>query len=117
MNSASGKATENGMPATGAALRLVLVYAVFAGLWILLSDKAVAWLFREPDQIIRVSIFKGWLFVLITSLLLYGLVRRLLAQAQALALREQEAQNEYLRSQQLLVSIVDSSTDAIFAKD
>lgn len=35
------------------------------------------WIVREPEQIVLVSTFKGWLFVAVTSLLLYGLMRRL----------------------------------------
>src|SRR3990167_7065088 len=110
-------AAPKGMPAAAAALRLVLIYAAFAALWILLSDKALEWLFSDPAQIIRISLFKGWLFVAVTSLLLYGLVRRLLGQALELSLREQAAHDEYVRSQQLLAAIVDGSTDSIFAKD
>jgi PAS domain S-box-containing protein len=102
---------------TGAALRLALIYASFAGLWIVLSDKAVAWLFPDPDRIFVASTLKGWLFVAVTSLLLYGLVRRLLQQALEWSRREQEARVEGLRNQQLLAAIVDASTDAIFAKD
>ena len=102
---------------TGAALRLVLIYAIFAGLWIVLSDKAVAWLFQDPNRILLASTLKGWLFVAVTSMLLYGLVRGLLQQALDWSRREQEAREEGLRSQQLLASIVEASTDAIFAKD
>ena len=102
---------------TGAALRLALIYASFAGLWIVLSDKAVAWLFPDPDRLFVASTLKGWLFVAVTSLLLYGLVRRLLQQALEWSRREQEARVEGLRNQQLLAAIVDASTDAIFAKD
>lgn len=58
--------------------RVVLCYASFAGLWILLSDKAVEWLFRDPVLITLASTLKGWFFVAITSLLLYGLMRGLL---------------------------------------
>lgn len=58
------------------ALRVVLIYAAFAALWILLSDRLVAALFSEPSHILLVSMLKGWLFVAITSLLLYGLIRR-----------------------------------------
>lgn len=58
-------------------LVVVLVYAGFAALWILLSDKAVEWLFSEPAQIILASTVKGGLFVAVTSLLLYGLMRRM----------------------------------------
>ena len=62
----------------GAALRIVLVYAAFACLWILLSDKVVAWLIADPETMTLVSTVKGWLFVAVTSLLLFGLIRRLL---------------------------------------
>ncbi len=57
--------------------RIVLTYAVFASLWILLSDKVVAWLFNDPSLITLAATLKGWLFVGITSLLLYRLLRRL----------------------------------------
>ncbi|MDP3482305.1 MAG: DUF4118 domain-containing protein, partial [Sulfuricella sp.] len=60
-------------------LTIVLGYAVFAALWILLSDKVVEWLFDDPAWIILASTLKGWLFVGVTSLLLYGLLRRLVA--------------------------------------
>ena len=59
-------------------LTVVLIYAVFAGLWILLSDKLVQMLFSDPDQIILASLIKGWLFVAVTSVLLYGTIHRLM---------------------------------------
>ncbi len=60
-------------------LMVVLIYAAFAGLWILLSDQAVAWLFSDPSQHLLASTLKGLLFVAVTSLLLYGLLRRVCA--------------------------------------
>ncbi len=57
-------------------LAIVLIYAIFAGLWILLSDKLVQFLFSSPEQIILASMLKGWLFVGVSSLLLYNLMRR-----------------------------------------
>ena len=62
-----------------AVLGVVLPYATFASLWILLSDKLVAWLVESPIQAILFSTLKGWFFVGVTSLLLYGLVSRLSA--------------------------------------
>ncbi|MBS1228414.1 MAG: luxQ [Proteobacteria bacterium] len=100
-----------------AALRVVLVYAAFAGLWILLSDHLLALLLHDPQTIALVSTVKGWLFVAVTSLLLYGLIKRLAAQVAATSTRELAAQNERIRTQQLLDVIADSSPDAIFAKD
>ncbi|MGB5063958.1 MAG: PAS domain S-box protein, partial [Candidatus Competibacter sp.] len=58
------------------AFRVVLIYAVFAALWILFSDKAMEWWLDAPSQITLVGTAKGWLFIAVTSLLLYGLLLR-----------------------------------------
>lgn len=55
---------------------VVLPYAVLASLWILFSDLCVEFLFRESHLIAQVSMMKGWLFVALTSMFLYGLVKR-----------------------------------------
>ena len=110
--------TVNDMQATGAiALRIVLAYAVFAGLWILVGDNALGSLFTDPTQIVIASTIKGWLFVAVTSLLLFGFIRRRLDQAMKASQREIEAQTDKARALQLLAMIADNSTDAIFAKD
>ncbi|MEW5789081.1 MAG: PAS domain S-box protein [Pseudomonadota bacterium] len=59
------------------ALGIALTYALFAGLWIVLSDMAVEWLAPSEIPIALLNIVKGWLFVVITALLLYGLLARL----------------------------------------
>jgi PAS domain S-box-containing protein len=110
--------TRDGIQSAGAgALRIVLAYAVFAGLWILLSDEAMGWLFNDPSQLVLASTMKGWLFVAVTSLLLYHLIRRMAGQIQDAGRRELDAQSEKLRALELLEAIADASTDAIFAKD
>lgn len=60
----------------GRILAVVLIYAMFAAVWILLSDRLLELLFSNPEQVIQISMFKGWFFILITSLLLYGLLKR-----------------------------------------
>ncbi|MDD5028230.1 MAG: EAL domain-containing protein [Rhodoferax sp.] len=62
--------------AAPSATRLVWIYAAFASLWIAFSDHIVAWLFPDLVQLSRISTLKGWLFVAVTSLLLYALMRR-----------------------------------------
>lgn len=52
-----------------------LLYAAFGALWILLSDRVVDWLFKDPSLVLLVSTFKGWLFVIVTAALLYWLLR------------------------------------------
>jgi PAS domain S-box-containing protein len=110
-------------PTTGRAahtrgiLGTVLGYAAFAGLWIVTSDNVVSWLYSDPAQILLASTLKGWLFVAVTSLLLYGLIRRLLRQVLVTAQRELEAQKEKAQALKLLATIAENSSDAIFAKD
>ncbi|MBT9554302.1 MAG: PAS domain-containing protein [Hydrogenophaga sp.] len=99
------------------AIRVALVYAVFAGLWILLSDRAMGLLFSDPEALVRASMAKGWFFVAVTTLLLYVLVGRLVDQLNTAHQREQAEAEEKRRAMQLLAAIAKSSSDAIFAKD
>lgn len=100
-----------------ASFLVVSIYGVFASLWIVLSDRAVESLLTEPEQIIRVSLFKGWLFVAVTTLLLYVLVRRQFSRIDAAHRSEIAMQEERQRSLELLQAIADHSDDAIYAKD
>ena len=68
-------------PTPAAVLVVVLLYAVFASLWIVLSDALTGWLFSDPREIIIASTLKGWIFVGATTLLLYFVLRRLTGDA------------------------------------
>ena len=58
------------------ALRLALIYAVVATTWIVLSDRALAWLGLPDDVELALSSVKGFLFVLVTASLLMMLALR-----------------------------------------
>lgn len=62
--------------AGAAVARVVLPYIVLAAAWIALSDAALETLVRDPQTITRLSMAKGLAFVVVTSALLAGLVRR-----------------------------------------
>ncbi|HAF44902.1 MAG TPA: diguanylate cyclase, partial [Gallionellaceae bacterium] len=98
-------------------LKYVLFYAIFAGLWIMVSDPMVTMLVSEPDHILIANTIKGWFFVAVTSALFYGLMRRIVRRMQDNLAREKALQAEKLRALQLLDGIAEGSTDAIFAKD
>ena len=100
-----------------AGVRIVLIYAVFASLWIVLSDAAVEWLVSDVPLHVSINMMKGWLFVAVTSLMLFGLIRRLLDRTQLASRNERQAHDDMLKSQQLFRSVVDGSPDAISAKD
>mgnify|MGYP002776219674 CR=1 FL=1 len=95
----------------------MLIYAAFATLWILVSDHLVAWMVSDPVLVTRVSVAKGWFFVVVTTLLLYGLIRRMQILLGKLSRSEQQALRESSNARQLLDNVVQSSSDAIFAKD
>lgn len=56
-------------------LSIAIGYAVLAGLWILASDRFMLALFQDPVHLALASALKGWAFVLVTSLLLFLLLR------------------------------------------
>lgn len=58
------------------AVRGALIYAVIGGLWILFSDKALESFTQDVDYISLLQTYKGWFYVLVTSALLFILLKR-----------------------------------------
>ncbi len=69
-------------PPTASRLRIVLLYAFLAILWILVSDWGLEWLLKDSPWLLLVGTFKGLFYVAVTSWLLHLLLRR-----QGLAIR------------------------------
>ncbi|MEW8505456.1 MAG: PAS domain S-box protein [Candidatus Thiodiazotropha sp.] len=59
------------------ALKIVFIYAVFSAVWILWSDRFIEQITDSQSQMALASTLKGWLFILLTSALLYWLIRHL----------------------------------------
>ena len=57
---------------------VTLTYAAFAALWIFFSDALLGVLVRDPDRLVRFSVYKGLAFVAVTTLLLAVLIRKLI---------------------------------------
>jgi PAS domain S-box-containing protein len=53
------------------ALRITLVYAVIATLWIIFSGRFLAFFVNDPSRYISLEVYKGLGFVAVTSILLY----------------------------------------------
>lgn len=58
-------------------LLITLIYTVFGIAWISFSDDTLNKLVSDKDIIREISIIKGWIYVLITALLIYSLVSSL----------------------------------------
>lgn len=56
--------------------RIVIIYLVIGGLWIFISDAFVNVLLEHKEDITFFQNIKGWLFIAITGVLLFLLIRR-----------------------------------------
>jgi PAS domain S-box-containing protein len=70
------------------------VYMVVALLWIFLSDHALGLLVKDPERLVQLSVYKGFAFVGVTSLLLLLLMRQAFGTAESryAILRSQESE-------------------------
>ena len=56
-------------------LKIVGIYAFFGLLWIYTSDTVLGWFVPDHETIVKLAIFKGSAFIILTSLLLYILIK------------------------------------------
>jgi PAS domain S-box-containing protein/diguanylate cyclase (GGDEF)-like protein len=91
------------------ALRTSLGYAFFAGLWIALSGKVLLALVHDAYMIEKLEISKGWAFVAVTALLLYGVLRRQMRWLEKEAEARREVEDLVRESQARFATIFQSS--------
>lgn len=54
--------------------KIIVIYLIFGGCWILFSDRAIILLTQNPYEITLLQTYKGWGFIIITSFLLFLLM-------------------------------------------
>lgn len=113
------------------ALKITVIYFFIGCAWIYISDKIVQFYFSELSQVLFYSIIKGFLYVLVTSVLIYGLtypaLKKVLDSKESLKKANAELEkanglyielyHDYRKKQALLKSLIDSIPDLIFYKD
>lgn len=114
----SAKAIESN--ARRLAARVAIIYGIFGILWILLSDTVVTWLIHDPEALLRMQIYKGWLFIIASMLLLYTLLRRGLQEQVRLQGALVESEAAHRRSQaavELQSAALSAAANAIVITD
>lgn len=94
--------------------RLSFVYFLIGAVWIFITDLVIVPLFGfAPDTLHMVATYKGWLYVSVTALLLYILLRREFEQrraAEAKTLDSQRLTERILRTVPEAIQIIDLTT-------
>ncbi|SHE69166.1 bifunctional diguanylate cyclase/phosphodiesterase [Alkalibacter saccharofermentans] len=55
-------------------VKIIFIYLVMGSLWITLSDRLAAQLFEDVRTLALFSTWKGWLYVLVTGWIFYGII-------------------------------------------
>lgn len=92
------------------ATRIAGLYALVSGVWIIGSDSLVHSLAPDQHTAELYSIIKGWAFVAVTAMMLWGLIQRLLVQIAA-------AEGELRSSEERTRTIYNGVNDAILIHD
>lgn len=58
------------------AIKIASLYLALSTAWILLSDRVSYYLFQDSESLSTIQTFKGWLFVAVTSLVIFLLIER-----------------------------------------
>ncbi|KAB0666813.1 PAS domain S-box protein [Oryzomonas japonica] len=79
-------------------LKIIAIYAIFSCLWIYCSDTILGLIITDPATLVRISVFKGFFFVVITGALLYQLISRYLLESRQL--------KEVIKNRDMLFSLL-----------
>ncbi len=73
------------------AFKVAAIYACISILWILFSDQILFWFIKDAEVLTMLQMFKGWFFVLATSVIIFFLLKteiKKITQAQETLLKE-----------------------------
>ena len=95
---------------THVALKISLIYAGFSALWILLSDQFLYLFVKDPQIMTEIQMVKGWVFILVTSLIIFYLLQREIAKYERTERALRESEKKYR-------DLVNNSPDVLYRTD
>ncbi len=98
-------------------LRTILIYAAIGGVWILFSGRVLFALVPNPDVRVKLEIYKGWMFVAVSALLLFVTLRSQLHRLSQEAARQKKMEDELRWKTAFLEAQVNSTLDGILVVD
>jgi diguanylate cyclase (GGDEF)-like protein/PAS domain S-box-containing protein/putative nucleotidyltransferase with HDIG domain len=73
-------------------IKICLIYLVFGFIWVYFSDRVANSLFSNRNILLTVNIYKGFIYVILTSIILYLLINNFFKK---ISLREKQLKNSY----------------------
>lgn len=92
------------------AIRIIVLYAIFASLWIAVSDRILAFFVADTESLTQLQTYKGWAFVGVSSVLLYLFVRRELRRRELTERALQKSEEKYRK-------LIETANDPIVIAD
>jgi len=83
--------------------RNTIIYILLGFLWIVFTSEAVLLITLSPEQIAKIEVYKGLVYVLITGMLLFYLMRRRIKVEKFLFGKLRETRKELIKSKEKLV--------------
>lgn len=102
---------------TGSAIRITLIYFVVGILWITLSDLVLENLVHDSETLAKIGILKGWLFILLTSGMVFLLIRKQVIKQQQVEQKLRESKRQYKKTSHELQIIIDNIPAFIIYKN
>ena len=100
--------------------KIIILYAIVSSLWIFFSDSILGLLITDLRTLSRIAMIKGWLFVLVTSILLFFLIRRYVTQLNAYNANMLESERrfrELMERVHMIAIMLDTDAKIIFCND
>jgi len=102
---------------TNPVLRIPLLYALFGLLWILFTDRILLWLVPDVEQLVRWQTIKGWLFVAVSTVLIFVLQAQAQRRQQRANARQKRSEIRYRRLFRQLRQVMDSVPEGVLLLD
>ncbi|MDF2951610.1 MAG: gmr [Anaerocolumna sp.] len=87
------------------ALNITLKYGIFGALWVLLSDRLLAIIVQNSSIYMKLQTAKGWLYIVITMLLIYNLINKKIKIIKESGSKIKEAYDELKQTHEEVINI------------
>jgi diguanylate cyclase (GGDEF)-like protein/PAS domain S-box-containing protein len=99
------------------ALKVALIYLVFAAMWIVLSDRVVDILVDDHASYVLLQTWKGWFFVTVTAGMLFLLVRSAMAKQRNQLLKQQHLLSKLAANRSAQAQLLEVLEDAVWMRE